>query len=139
MAGASIPSKSELLEYTAQHPVWAAEQRLPGLESLLSGAADPRSAAGPPLRRAASERGASPERRSPFLLGDGMPAGGGFGPGAGGAGPSSSGGGLGSSLGGAAAGYQLPSSIAFPPSGKRVAAGGPAAHPFGGSAFGGDW
>lgn len=74
MAGSNIPSKTELIEYTQQHPVWAAaaaEQRLQGLESLLpgggSGVRRTQSAAGPGRGR---DENASPERsHSPFLLG----------------------------------------------------------------------
>ncbi|PSC68412.1 NADH-cytochrome b5 reductase 1 isoform A [Micractinium conductrix] len=85
MAGSSIPSKSELIEYTQQHPVWAGAERVQGLESLLpapaGGATD--------LRRAASARGrdenASPERRAaPFLIGSGIRKAASEGPGLGG-------------------------------------------------------
>ncbi|PRW05903.1 NADH-cytochrome b5 reductase 1 [Chlorella sorokiniana] len=74
MAGSAIPSKAELIEYTQQHPVWAAasEQRLQGLESLLG--SHTTTTVG--MRRSASARRAdeatataAPERRGPFLLG----------------------------------------------------------------------
>ncbi|KAL4425145.1 hypothetical protein ABPG77_008250 [Micractinium sp. CCAP 211/92] len=74
MAGSNIPSKTELIEYTQQHPVWAAaaaEQRLQGLESLLpvgsGGSRRAQPAAGAARGR---DENASPERsHSPFLLG----------------------------------------------------------------------
>lgn len=56
MQGSNISSKTELLEFTQQHPVWASGSRnVAGLEGVLEG----------------RDENAGPTGRGPFLLGDG--------------------------------------------------------------------
>lgn len=131
MAGSAIPSKAELIDYTQQHPVWAASsgpcaeggRLVGGLESLLGSPGQ----AG--LRRVASAQDALPpaERRGPFLL----PAGAGlgaasYGSAGAGAGAASASGASGSSGGGYGPPSVVPSHVTFPPAVQpaRVSVGG---------------